>query len=340
MRPEEFKPSERISSELTLSSPALVELIQAVLSKDHSFRFQAKGFSMFPFIREGDVIRIAPLKPSSPRLGDVVAFTPPGTQKLLVHRVIGGKGDSCLIRGDNAPAADGFLPRGRIIGRVILVERNGKRVYCGTGPERFLIALLIRTNLLSLLVQCLGSLLRPFKSFFFSPRRKFRGFYLYRKFARLFRKGIEIQEADAEDLQKVREWFHQLDKDPSDFRGAHVTTFIAQKKEKILGHAKLIRNLEERHPLHGYWLSSLAVGEPFQGMGIGEDLTRKVMAKAEEEGAKELLLIVYEDQKAAIHLYRKLGFQIKRDSALEDELEQEQAYLGSKKVVMSKPVCI
>ena len=234
MRPEEFKPSEKTSSELTLSSPALVELIQAVLSKDHSFRFQAKGFSMFPFIREGDAITIAPLKPSSPRLGDVVAFTPPGTQKLLVHRVIGKKGDSYLIRGDNAPAADGFLPRSRIIGRVILVERNGKRAYCGMGPESFLMALLIRTNLLSPLVQCLGSLLRPFKSFFFSPRRRFRGFYLYRKFARFFRKGIEIQEADAEDLQKVREWFHQLDKDPSDFRGAHVTAFRKKKRSSAM----------------------------------------------------------------------------------------------------------
>jgi signal peptidase I len=118
---------------------------------------------MFPFIREGDVITIAPLKPSSPRLGDVVAFTPPGTQKLLVHRVIGKKGDSYLIRGDNAPAADGFLPRGRIIGRVILVERNGKRVYCGMGPEGFLIALLIRTNLLSPLLQLIGSFLHLFK---------------------------------------------------------------------------------------------------------------------------------------------------------------------------------
>jgi ribosomal protein S18 acetylase RimI-like enzyme len=155
----------------------------------------------------------------------------------------------------------------------------------------------------------------------------------------LYTKEIEIKEADPEDLQKVREWFHQLDKDPSDLTGARVTTFIAQKKEKILGHAKPIRNLEERHPLHGYWLSSLAVGEPLQGMGIGEDLTRKVIAKAEEEGAKELLLIVHEDQRPAIHLYRKLGFQIKRDSALEEQFEQDRAYLGSKKVVMSKPLC-
>ena len=177
------------------------------------------------------------------------------------------------------------------------------------------------------------------KNFFFFSRRKLRVCSPCRKFARIFRKGIGIREADADDLQKVQEWFYQPDKDPSDFTGARVTIFIAQKREKILGHARLVRNLEERHPFRGYWLSSLVVAEPFQGMGIGEDLTRRVIATAEEEGAEELLLIVYEDQTPAIRLYRKLGFQIKRDSALEDDLEQERAFLGSKKVVMSKPLC-
>lgn len=177
-------------------------------------------------------------------------------------------------------------------------------------------------------------------NFFFFSWRKLRVFPLYRKFARIFSKGIEIKEADPKDLQKVREWFRQLDKEPSDFTSTHVTTFIAQKKERILGHARLVRNLEERHPLRGYWLSSLAVGEQFQGMGIGEGLTQEIIARAKEEGAKELLLIVYEDQNPAIYLYRKLGFQIKKDSPLEDDLEQERAYLGSKKVVMCKPLCL
>ena len=165
-----------------------------------------------------------------------------------------------------------------------------------------------------------------------------RSFSPCRKFARIFRKGIVIKEIDADDPQKVQEWFYQLEKNLPDLTGARVTTFVAQKEEKILGHATLVRNLEERHPLRGYWLSSLAVAELFQGMGIGEDLTRKVIARAEEEGAKELLLTVYEDQEPAIRLYRKLGFQIKRDSALEDDLEQERVYLESKKVLMSKPL--
>ncbi len=75
-------------------------------------------------------------------------------------------------------------------------------------------------------------------------------------------------------------------------------------------------------------------------MGIGEALTQEIIARAKEEGAKELLLIVYEDQNPAIYLYRKLGFQIKKYSPLEDDLEQERAYLGSRKVVMCKALCL
>jgi signal peptidase I len=158
LEPEDSKPVLKMS-ERTLSGPAFNELIQAFLQNGHPFRFQAKGFSMFPFIREGDFITISPFKSSSPRLGDVVAFHPPETQKLFIHRVIWKKGDSSLIRGDNAPSADGFLPRANILGRVIRLERNGKRVYLGSGPERYLIALSNRVNLLSPLVQFIGSLL-------------------------------------------------------------------------------------------------------------------------------------------------------------------------------------
>ena len=113
---------------------------------------------MFPFIRDGDVITVSPLK-SPPRLGDVVAFRPSQRQQLFIHRVIGGKRGSYLIKGDNTAANDGFQSRASILGRVILVERNGRRVYCGMGPERLLIALLVRTNLLSPLLQLIGGFL-------------------------------------------------------------------------------------------------------------------------------------------------------------------------------------
>ncbi len=67
--------------ELKLSGPDLIELLQAVLDKGVPFRFRAKGFSMTPFIKDGDVITIFPLEGSRPRLGDIVAFTHPVTDE-------------------------------------------------------------------------------------------------------------------------------------------------------------------------------------------------------------------------------------------------------------------
>ena len=43
---------------LSLSGYVLIELMKAVLEKNVPFRFRGKGFSMSPFIRDGDVITI------------------------------------------------------------------------------------------------------------------------------------------------------------------------------------------------------------------------------------------------------------------------------------------
>jgi signal peptidase I len=130
--------------DLPLSGYALTELLRAVLNKGMPFRFSAKGFSMSPFIQNGDVITLLPLSGKSLRVGDVVAFIRPGTRYLVVHRVIRRKGNKLLIKGDNFPYADGFIPKSDILGYVSHVERNGKEISFGLGPERILIVLLTR----------------------------------------------------------------------------------------------------------------------------------------------------------------------------------------------------
>ena len=45
---------------LSLSGEALIELMRAVLARGLPFRFAARGFSMAPFIRDGDVISVSP----------------------------------------------------------------------------------------------------------------------------------------------------------------------------------------------------------------------------------------------------------------------------------------
>ena len=151
-------------SELSLPGPALLELLRATLAKGMPFRFRAKGFSMDPFIRDGDVITVSALSEGSPGLGDVVAFVQKETPKLAVHRVVRIKGSSYLIKGDNTTGADGLIPRSNILGSVKRVERKDKRVFLGLGPERFLIALLTRMGLTIPLVRVAVKLIRPFRN--------------------------------------------------------------------------------------------------------------------------------------------------------------------------------
>jgi signal peptidase I len=127
-----------------LSGPALAAVARDVLARDRSFRFLAPGASMSPFIRSGDVLTLVPFDPESCAPGDVVAFARPGTSALVVHRVTLATGSWCRIQGDNNQEPDGGIPCDTIIGRVSRVERAGRQVRFGLGPERALIALLSR----------------------------------------------------------------------------------------------------------------------------------------------------------------------------------------------------
>lgn len=111
---------------IALSAPVIMDLIEAVHEKGASFRFQAKGFSMTPAIRNGDIITVSPLKDIMPRRGDVVAFRHPDRPQMLVHRVLHTQIKKYFIKGDNCSEADGWLPAESILGLISKVERQGK----------------------------------------------------------------------------------------------------------------------------------------------------------------------------------------------------------------------
>ncbi len=138
------------AEELSLSGPALLDLMGAVLSKGLPLRFRAKGWSMTPFIRDGDVITVSPFNQNRPRLGDVVAFKRPETGNLIVHRIVSLQDGSVHILGDSIPdKPDGIIPIEALLGQVTRVERDGRRLRLGLGPERVLIAWLSRTGVLT-----------------------------------------------------------------------------------------------------------------------------------------------------------------------------------------------
>jgi len=152
LKPQEFKSTlyTHKGDEVPLSGPVLVELLETVLAKGALFRFKAKGFSMSPFIQDGDVITLSSLPDNSPNLGDVVAFINPETKKLTVHRLVGRKGDSFLVKGDNTAKSCDLISIKNIVGQVKKIEREKKRIFIGLGPERVLIAFLTRRRILPL----------------------------------------------------------------------------------------------------------------------------------------------------------------------------------------------
>jgi signal peptidase I len=149
------------AQELPLSGQVLLELMRAVLARGVPFRFCARGWSMMPFIRDGDVITVSPLLPAQLGIGEVVAFVSPETGKLVVHRVVARRGKTWLIQGDSIPEReDELVPSENLLGRVTRIERNGRHIWIGLGPERYGIAWLSRARLLIPLYWRLASWLR------------------------------------------------------------------------------------------------------------------------------------------------------------------------------------
>lgn len=148
-----------------MSSADLAGLLRASLARGVSLRFHATGSSMSPFIRDDDVITISPLGAAEIGIGDVVAFTRPGTDRLVIHRIVRVESGSFLLQGDNVVEADALIPAGGLLGRLTGIERKGRACRLGLGPERRLIAVCNRCGLLPLLLALFRKVYR-----WFAPR--------------------------------------------------------------------------------------------------------------------------------------------------------------------------
>lgn len=148
--------------EFSLSGTGLAELLKATLSKDASFRFKVQGFSMSPFIKDSDVVTVSPFSDSSTCFGRAVAFLHPKTEKLAIHRIVGKRSDTYIIKGDNAFTIDGLVSKENILGYVAKVERDENQVHLGLGIERFLIAFLSSTRILPIFLRICRYIKRVF----------------------------------------------------------------------------------------------------------------------------------------------------------------------------------
>jgi hypothetical protein len=129
----------RRGEEARLSGEDLLALLVDGLARGASLRFRAGGASMSPFIRDGDVLTIAPLT-GRPRTGAVAAYIRPETGALAVHRVIGRTRAGILLKGDNERGRD-LVPESSLLGLLVRAERKGRPVRIGGAVGRLIAGL-------------------------------------------------------------------------------------------------------------------------------------------------------------------------------------------------------
>jgi signal peptidase I len=118
-------------------------LSSAILTDGHAVRFRARGGSMFPFIRDCDILEVRCVEVQKVRVGDVILYrTQAG--RPIVHRVIKKIVDekdrmaALITQGDAMMAADVPVHPDQILGCVTMVERERRRVNVAGGIRRIL----------------------------------------------------------------------------------------------------------------------------------------------------------------------------------------------------------
>jgi len=115
--------------EISLAPIELTSLSKEIYSKGGALYFRIRGSSMYPFIRDGDILAIQPVEITDLKLGDIVAFQST-SQNLVAHRLIQKqfqKGDIFLrTRGDAAWELDDYISKKQIVGRVFKIKRGQK----------------------------------------------------------------------------------------------------------------------------------------------------------------------------------------------------------------------
>jgi signal peptidase I len=132
-------------SPLSLSSVHLLaDLCEALLRRGKSVRFRAPGRSMYPTIREHEVITVEPIAPSSVKVGDIVLYRL--NRSVVAHRVVriiendfrsqptfAEFSDamavgrlSFVFRGDTWRTQDENVEEHQILGKVVTVERKDR----------------------------------------------------------------------------------------------------------------------------------------------------------------------------------------------------------------------
>ncbi len=105
------------------------QLASGLLEEGNMLRFRAHGNSMLPFVKDNDIIVVAPIENNNIKKGDIV-FYQGKKESPVAHRVISLTADNefIFVRGDGYIGGAEKIPIKKVTGIVCEIERNNKTI--------------------------------------------------------------------------------------------------------------------------------------------------------------------------------------------------------------------
>ncbi len=163
---------------------------------------------------------------------------------------------------------------------------------------------------------------------------------------KLIRKRVHYRVATEADAAVIFQLYgpeaFRKDEDPVKTYSRHIRNLkgwgyflIAIVGKKAVGAIVIRRFPEDAKSYPDWWIFSLLVHVRYRRLGIAKELIRLAVQKAAARGAKRINLWVFEDNKVAINLYHKMGFQQNSIPGLDEQIEEEVRQGKRRRIIMS-----
>ena len=150
-----------------------IELWREHVERGNLLRLSARGRSMWPAIRSGDILLVS--KAEKFGVGEILIYLREDT--YFAHRLIGfhsqsGKSTQLILHGDAHRKKDRPVDERDVVGRVVALVRGDKRIDMESWPRRFRAKCsafhVVQVVLLPLVT---GTLIRVYQAIFRHPGR-------------------------------------------------------------------------------------------------------------------------------------------------------------------------
>jgi len=307
-------------SAVLANSPSIIDLpgeVNSVLINENVITFKSISWSMFPVIWAGDNLKIEPITLKEAQIGDIVLYK--HANRAYAHRLAKKyekDGELYLVtigEGErlNDQASDaGGVPEENILGKVTEVKRG--KTWFRSDDAR----LRSRSLILGRLKLSAWLLKQRTKQSICKILIELHRVKLYRCLFNKILRHITVFFIGQPSIKNIKEicsfgLYRRFDGIASDFgdpKGLY--NISARINNWSIGNIGLF--FETDDPSHRICnLRNFIVRIPFRGGGIGQQLLEKALFLCDKGNVEEIRVALSEDDKTAIELFQKMGFEVK-----------------------------